>query len=122
MKTWLLFLAIGANQPEYQVDMLELSHIYSLKGEHVFTQTIAWRLDPGSRKYHVAQWWHTRDSSLLSPRRNALTGSWEIWVSVGKISKKIKSPVYRESHSQLDPEREDQRFLSQDDRIPVIGK
>lgn len=124
MKTaaWLLLLAIGSRQPEMTVDMLELNHIYNLKGDYVFSQTIAWNIDPGSRKYHVAQWWPSSDSRELLPVKNALTGNWEIRVSIGRVSRKVKSPVYRESWTHIDPEWEDKQKHPLEDRIPVIGK
>lgn len=59
MLAWMLLLHIG-NPFQESVDVLEANHVYSKRGEYVFTQVIAWNYDAADGRLHTVGWRLTR--------------------------------------------------------------
>ena len=91
------------------VDLIELNHNYDRNGCPVFDQVILWDLDPASGKYHVRAW------VLCEPYPVMINGVW-VFRHQGAC---VRSRMYRESWTQFDPERADQRFLHESERIKL---
>jgi hypothetical protein len=103
-----------------QADLLELNHHYDLQGCHVYDQLIVWRQNPSTLRFEVRSW-TLCDTQGKYPVRSA-SGVYRVtWLDSG-TPREVVSRRFRESWTQVDPEREDQRRLHVDDRIRLIEK
>lgn len=105
------------------VDLIELNHFYSQCGKHTFTQVIFWDIDPATRKLHVRGYRLVNTEDDL-PIRNELNGEYEtrfirLYRDQQSVAWKIRSNMFRESWSQIDPERDD--FRTWPDRTMLMS-
>jgi hypothetical protein len=103
-----------------QADLLELNHHYDRNGCHVYDQLIVWRRNPATFRFEVASW-TLCDTQGKYPTRMPSGVYRVIWLDSGK-PREVVSRQYRESWTQTDPERADQKRLHPDDRIRLIEK
>jgi len=119
----MIFLLLALSNPftrSEQADLLELNHHYDTQGCHVYDQLIVWRQNPATFRFEVASW-TLCDTQGKYPVRMP-SGVYRVtWLDSGK-PREVVSRQYRESWTQTDPEREDQRRLHVDDRIRLIEK
>jgi hypothetical protein len=102
----LLLCAIGSKlETSEHVDMIELNHYFDNRGQHVFDQVIFWRVDASTRRYQV-RGWKICNSQNDYPTRNA-NGLASIWLGFDHAALKVRSKQFRESWTQVDPERMD---------------
>ena len=93
--------------------LMELNHFYSLDGKYVYSQIILWHRDPVTYKLEVGEWaivdgYYNAD---FPSHNNGL----HHWTS--KEGLNAHSRLFRESWTQTDPERANQRKLHPEDRI-----
>jgi hypothetical protein len=129
MKTIILLLAFlsvgkfGSVGAEY-VDAIELSHIYDAKGSLIFDQVIFYERTPVTGKFQVRAWCLVEDREHLNrrPVKNEETGIYQVdWYDTDKkILRKLTSRIFRESWSQVDPERADKKFHDERNRIALV--
>lgn len=101
------------NRPTVLVDrvgLIELNHLYDLRGHYTFSQLIFWEFDPATRRKHVRAWTLLEPTpSNKWPIKNIETGVIEsTWVD-GRIRRRVHSMSFRESWTQDDPERADKK-------------
>lgn len=103
-----------------QADILELNHYYDLQGCHVYDQLIIWTRNPANGRFEVRAW-TLCDSQGKYPVRGP-SGIYRVsWIDSNK-PREVVSRQFRESWTQTDPERDDQKRLHPDDRIRLIEK
>ena len=109
---------------EESIDMIELNHFYDPAGRHIYDQVIFYHLAPETGKYRVRAWCLVEDRETLSrrPFRNPATGQVRVdWYDgEHKVLRRLASPIYRESWTQVDPERMDKRFLDERLRLSLV--
>jgi hypothetical protein len=117
----ILLLLASLTQPftrSEQADLLELNHHYDLRGCHVYDQLIVWTRNPANGRYEVRAW-TLCDTQGKYPVRSQ-SGIYRVtWLDSGK-PREVVSRQYRESWTQVDPERADQKRLHPEDRIGLI--
>jgi MarR-like DNA-binding transcriptional regulator SgrR of sgrS sRNA len=120
IKTIILVLALvvgSVKDRTYRCDMLELNHFHDYEGRPAFDQVILWKWDQLYSEYHVSEYYmvdqgkSTEDNRV--PQKNYSSGLYEAW----KGTNKVIAPHYRESWTQIDPERADKKKL--DERLRV---
>lgn len=114
------------NHHTEHVDCIELNHFCDSRGKLVFEQVIFWDRVPETGKFHVRAWCMTddRETSNRRPVKNEQTGLYQVeWFDTDqRLRRKITSRIYRESWTQVDPEREDQSVHSERTRIAFAHK
>lgn len=116
-------LSSGRNEiiPEGRCDLIELNHFYDAKGAYIYDQVIFWKLDVPTGKFHVSSWCLADRNMVYDIPEKTASG----WI-VRHLNQKgkrinIKAPMFRESWTQIDPEREDKKFLREDLRIDILN-
>jgi hypothetical protein len=100
--------------------LLELNHHYDCNGYHVYDQLIIWHRNPANGRHEVRAW-TLCDVQGKYPVRLP-SGVYRVsWIDSGK-PREVVSRQYRESWTQVDPERADHKRLHPDDRIRLIEK
>ena len=117
----MIFLLLALSNPftrSEHADLLELNHHYDLRGCHVYDQLIIWRRNPAIGRFEVRAW-ILCDTQGKYPVRSASGVYCVTWIDYGK-PREVVSRQYRESWTQTDPEREDQKRVHVDDRVRLI--
>lgn len=106
-------------------DMVELNHNYDAKGNHVYDQVIFWKRKPQNGKYEVAEWAliEERDLPTRRPVQNVTSGLWEVYYKrdAEKFHILVTSPIFRESWSTVDPERENKKKVPEELRYKLYS-
>lgn len=96
------------------VDLIELNHMYDAKGALIFDQVIFYERMPETGIFRVRSWCLAEDSLAMNrrPERNYMTGRYQVyWFDTDQmIHRKVSSELYRETWTQVDPERIDGRL------------
>ncbi|QDV13942.1 hypothetical protein CA51_38340 [Rosistilla oblonga] len=115
----------GTQSADEQVDLIELNHFFDEHGRHVFDQVIFYEWSQTHHRFHVKAWRLVKDPQQLPQKSWKPIGYRCVWHDDG-VLRKVRSPAYRETWSQVDPERTNRQLLPQDQRIgllkPVIGE
>lgn len=124
-----IVLLCGASVPkghriiEEQVDMIELNHFYDPLGRHVYDQVIFYHISPETGKFRVRAWCLIEDRESLSrrPLRDAQTSTVRVdWYDDNqKLLRRLSSKLFRESWTQVDPERSDKVQLEEKLRLSL---
>jgi len=103
-----------------RVDLIELNHYHGSCGAHAYTQIIFWDIDPATMKPHARGYRLVKaEAEEELPRKNETTGEYEtVFVrsyrnGTAHRTWKVRARMYRESWSQIDPERADFRAWSE---------
>lgn len=125
---WIVLLC-GASVPkghriiEEQVDMIELNHFYDQVGRHVYDQVIFYHVSPETGKFRVRAWCLIEDRESLSrrPLRDPQTSTVRVeWYDENqKLLRRLSSKLFRESWTQVDPERSDKVQLEEKLRLSL---
>jgi hypothetical protein len=115
---------LGHRVAEEPVDLIELNHFHDACGRHVYDQVIFYQLAPETGKFRVRAWCLVEDRESISrrPVQDPNTG----WVRVEwyddqqQILRRITSKLYRESWTQVDPERTDKAVWDERSRFSLI--
>ena len=100
------------------VDMIELNHFYDQRGCHVYDQVIFWRQDPATKSFEVAAWTMADQTDKYPHRSNG--NVWESKWFDGKMYRNVRSRQVRESWTQVDPERVDQKQVIAEERVGLV--
>ncbi len=98
-----------------RVDLIELNHFIDDSGRHVFDQLIFYDWSAEHGRYHVRAW------RLVKSPQQLPTRSWNprcyrcVWHDDG-VLREVWAPIFRETWSQTDPERENRKVWSEDRR------
>jgi len=111
------------NQAVEHVDLVELNHFHDCLGRHVYDQVIFYEWSHEVAKYHVRSWILVDDAKRI-PRRNYSDNTWRVQYPdmEQKLERSITSQHFRESWSQVDPERENKKILDERLRHKLIQR
>lgn len=101
---WLLLALLGSGHPK-QVDVghVELNHTFNEKGKLAITQMIYWDWDKDNGFF--VRTWHTFKGEVY---RDA-NGSRYFFVKIDIQSVRVRAKHFKETFTQYDPEREDNK-------------
>jgi hypothetical protein len=106
------------------VDMIELNHFFDRNGRHIYDQIIFYERVSASGQFRVRAWCLVEDRESLNrrPQWNATNNMYHVdWLdSDQSILRSIRSRLYRESWSQVDPERRDKKVLEERYRLSLV--
>lgn len=106
------------------VDLIELNHFYDQQGRHVYDQVIFYERCPDTGKFKVRAWCLVEDRETLSrrPIRDLESNLYQVnWFdSDQRLLRKITSRMYRESWTQVDPERANKRIVDERLRTSLV--
>jgi hypothetical protein len=122
-----LILGVGSRLIAFDhVDAIELNHFYDAKGRAIYDQVIFREWQRSTGRFHVRQWTLIDDRDPISkrPLKNEETGlySVEYHDTDAKTSRKVVSRVFKESWTQIDPEREDKKAFPESLRYSLSKK
>lgn len=107
-------------------DMMELNHYYDKDGRQIYDQVIYWRRRPQDGKYEVREWALVEDRESVNnrPCKNENSGMWESYYkrSGDDYYLIVTSPIFKESHTMYDPERENKKMTPETSRIGLYNK
>ncbi len=114
----------GNRSTNEHVDLIELNHFYDQQGRLVYDQVIFYELAPETGRFQVRAWCLVEDRECLNrrPTKNYETQLYQVdWYdSDQRLLRKITSRMYRESWSQVDPERANKRLLDERLRLSMV--
>ncbi len=114
----------GTNTAEEYVDLIELNHFYDHQGRHVYDQVIFYEQPPETGRFQVRAWCLIEDRGNLSrrPVKNVETQLVQVdWFDNDqRLVRKITSRSFRESWTQIDPERANKKILEERSRIALV--
>ncbi len=106
------------------VDLIELNHFYDQRGRLVYDQVIFYELAPETGRFQVRAWCLVEDRECLNrrPVKNDKTQLYQVdWFDTDqRLLRKITSRLYRESWTQVDPERANKKFHDERSRIAMV--
>jgi hypothetical protein len=109
---------------EEHVDLIELNHFYDHQGRHVYDQVIFYERAADTGKFQVRAWCLVEDRDALNrrPIKNVSTQLYQVdWYDNDqKLMRKLSSRLFRESWSQVDPERADKKHHDERSRILLV--
>jgi hypothetical protein len=112
----------GNDVVEEYVDLIELNHFYDQQGRHVYDQVIFYERTPDTGRFQVRAWCLVEDRDALNrrPVKNSETQRYQVdWLDNDqRLMRKITSHLYRESWSQIDPERVNKKIY--DERLRIL--
>ena len=104
------------------VDLIELNHFYDDLGRHAYDQVIFYEWSAEYCRYHVITWCLVEDDPSRLPVQ--LPGGHETMVRWydrdAKRHRDVRSPLFRETWTRTDPERENKKLLEEKDRISLL--
>lgn len=105
-------------QVDVHVDLLEVNHVYGSKGEHRFTQVIAWEREAATGRYLVRDWFVLQDDRY-DPRTVSVTsgGLYSVQWDQHTTNRRVFSAAFLETHTPYDRERQNQKVLSPNYRL-----
>jgi hypothetical protein len=108
------------------VDCIELNHFHDAKGCLVYDQVIFYERAPDTGRFRVRAWCLVEDREALNrrPVKNEETGVYRVdWYDSDKrLKRSITSRLYRESWTQVDPERANKKFHDERLRVGLISR
>ena len=113
----------GSHLAEEVVDLIELNHFYDQQGRLVYDQVIFYERAPETGRFQVRAWCLVEDRESLNrrPVKNQQTELYQVdWFdSDQRLHRKITSRLYRESWTQIDPERVNKKIHDERSRIAM---
>ena len=114
----------GNHTAEEYVDLIELNHFYDQQGRLVYDQVIFYERPPETGRFQVRAWCLVEDREDLNrrPIKNYQTQLYQVdWYDTDqRILRKVTSRLYRESWTQVDPERANKKLHDERLRISMI--
>lgn len=105
-----------------RVDLIELNHFYDDLGRHAYDQVIFYEWSPDYRRFHVIAWCLVENDLNRLPTRNPGNGEYVVrWHDRdAKIHRDVRSQLYQETWSQVDPERVNKKLLDEKYRASLL--
>ena len=114
----------GNRSADEYVDLIELNHFFDQKGGLVYDQVIFYERAPETGRFQVRAWCLVEDREYLNrrPTKNIQTELYQVdWYdSDQRLLRKITSRLYRESWTQIDPERANKKLHDERTRISMV--
>jgi hypothetical protein len=109
-----------------EVDLIELNHFHDCLGRHVYDQVIFYEWSAEMQRYHVRAWCLVEDREPVSrrPTRSYSDNRYHVrWYDRDQnLSRRISSQHYRESWTQIDPERANKKLLDERLRTSLVKR
>ncbi|MEZ6091624.1 MAG: hypothetical protein R3C05_27140 [Pirellulaceae bacterium] len=105
----------NTSSTDERVDLIELNHFFDENGRHVFDQVIFYQWSTTHHRYHVQAWRLVKDSSQLPKQSWKPSGYRCVWYDEGTL-RTVFASAFRETWTQIDPERSNRQLLPQDQR------
>lgn len=104
------------------VDLIELNHFYDDLGRHSYDQVIFYEWSPDYARFHVIAWSLIEKDKSRIPRRDSHRKDYFVrWHDRDSdLYREVRSKVYRETWSQVDPERENKKLMQEKHRIALL--
>jgi len=123
----ILLLAIAATSSSFieYVDLIELNHFHDHRGRLVYDQVIFYERTPTTGRFQVRSWCLANDEQPnRRPVKNETSGLYQVdWFDTDQQTlRKITSRLYRESWSQVDPERENKKVHPDGLRVGLVKR
>jgi hypothetical protein len=108
------------------VALIELNHHHDARGCLVYDQVIFYERAPDTGRFRVRAWCLVDDRETLNrrPVKNEETGVYQVdWYdSDKKLRRMVRSRLFRESWTQVDPERDNKKFHDERLRVGLISR
>jgi hypothetical protein len=121
------FAAVTSKAPgvaEEYVDLIELNHFYDHHGRHVYDQVIFYEQAPETGRFLVRAWCLVEDREALNRRPVKNVETQMVYVdwydNDHRTLRKLSSHLYRESWTQIDPERANKKVYDERLRTALI--
>ena len=126
----LLLFAISESSPSSvcieEVDLIELNHFHDCLGRHVYDQVIFYEWSSELNRYHVRAWClvEDREPSSRRPTRTYTDNRHHVgWHDRDQnLNRRISSQHFRESWTQVDPERANKQLLDEKQRTALVKR
>ncbi len=109
-----------------RVDLIELNHFHDENGKAVYDQVIFYEWSASQAKYHVRAWCLVEPKDVVSKRPiwQESDQSWHVrWHDTNDFADRhIASKLFRETWTQVDPERANKKILDERNRVALIKK
>ena len=116
----------AAREVTEHVDLIELNHFHDCLGRHVYDQVIFYEWAPDASRYHVRAWCLIEDRDLINrrPTKRYSDNLYEVqWQDRDQnLLRIITGKHYRESWTQIDPERANKKLLDERERTVLIRR
>ena len=105
-----------------RVDLIELNHFYDDLGRHAYDQVIFYEWSPDYRRFHVIAWCLVENDPSRMPTRNPQNGEYVVrWLDRdAKVRREVRSKLYRETWTQVDPERVNKKLFDEKYRTSLL--
>ena len=115
----LLFIIAQPIASEH-VDLIETNNFFDCNARYVYTQTIFYEWAPDKSRYHVRAW----TLQAPKPQRDYRSGLYRVSYTDRdqNLYRSVTSTHYRETFSQVDPERANKKLLDERDRVALIKR
>ena len=122
----LLLMASGPQDREskirQRVDLIELNHFFDDLGRHAYDQVIFFEWSEEYLRYDVIAWCLVEHQDGRIPVLQPASGEHVVrWYDRdGKVHREVRSKLYRETWTQIDPERANKQLLEEKHRISLL--
>ncbi len=110
---------------EEQVDLIELNHFYDDLGRHVYDQLIFYEWAPDAKSFLVRAWClvDEKQAGTVKPWRTWQDRRWHVRYHdrENRFYRKISSQQFRETWTQVDPERANRKLLDERMRTALVN-
>lgn len=111
------------NHVDEYVDLIEMNHFYDHRGRLVYDQVIFYERAVETGRFQVRCWCLVEDREDLNrrPVKSEQTNLYQVdWFDTDqRLLRKITSRLYRESWTQIDPERANKKIHDERSRIAL---
>ncbi len=108
-----------------EVDLIEFNHFYDDLGRHVYDQLIFYEWAPDSKSFVVRAWClvDEKHAGTVKPWRSWPDESWSVRFldRENRFYRRISSKQYRETWTQVDPERANRKLVDERMRTALIN-
>jgi hypothetical protein len=118
-----LLLILGSQSTTHDhCDLTELNSFHDCNGRFVYDQTIFYEWNPSLHRYHVRAW--VLSDGDKQPQRDYRTGLYVThWQDRDQnVMRTITATHYRQSWTQVDPERANKKILDERDRLQLTKR
>lgn len=104
------------------VDLIELNHFYDDLGRHAYDQVIFYEWSPDYTRFHVIAWCLIEKDHGRRPSRDPGRGDYFArWYDrEAKTYRVVRSKLFRETWSEVDPERANKQLLEEKYRVSLL--
>lgn len=98
-----------------RVDLIEVNHLHDQQGNPTFDQIIFWKWHQDESAYHVRDWTMSDHAFVYRRQAEAIYPD-----NLIRTIRKVRSVHFKESWTQIDPERADKHGLKEEHRLRLI--